>query len=119
MELRVEDAEVISRAQKRRLADYIAAPFRRQHFAPIHAHGMAFQRLTNSLTTRFSSIMFMRNRFRSSFSLAQFYLCTFREAESREIARISNLRLIRAIGAKAGEDDVEALDLEAVGVAHA
>lgn len=36
-----------------------------------------------------------------------------------EIARISYLRPIRAIGAKAGEDDVEALDLEAVGVAHA
>ena len=46
-------------------------------------------------------------------------LCTFREAESREIARISNLRLIRAIGAKAGKDDVEALNLKAMGVAHA
>ena len=33
---------LISRAQKRRVADYIAAPFRGQHFAPIHAQGVAF-----------------------------------------------------------------------------
>ena len=104
MELRVEDAEVISRAQKRRLADYIAAPFRRQHFAPIHAHGMAFQRLTNSLATRFCSIMFMRNRFRSSFSLAQFYPSVHFERQNRARLRES---ATYALSAQSGQRPVK------------